>query len=106
MSSSPKSKSEQLSEISFQFLQNDSLHLDALTRLVKEDSIPAGSILYYRDDEGTFGHGTISIKGDNRIDLSKDSSFVFFGFDSENDKIRQTVFYAETCGTNWFVVPN
>ena len=104
MSSSNKSKSEQLSEISFQFLQNDSLNLESLSGLVEKDVLPEGAILYYKDEEGSFGHGTIKTKGSNRKDLSKDSSFAFFGFDSDNDRIRQTVFYADTCGTSWFVV--
>jgi hypothetical protein len=103
MENSSKSKMEQFSEISFQFLQNDCLPIDELKEYIKGGNLSEKAVLYFKDDQGMFGHGKVDAE-ESRLDVAKDSDFSFFGFKSDNITINETVFYTETYGTNWFVI--
>ena len=97
-----KNKKDQLSELSFKFLKMESIKFKDLTaKLDKEEGFKPNTMLYYQDDCGEYHRANVT---GCREDVSIDSSFTFFGFDSADPEVSTSVFYKDTYGESWFVV--
>ena len=103
MDISNKSKTEQLSEISFKYLKNKALSWEQFRSglLENEESYPKNTALYYKAADNTFHRSFIT---GGRRDEALDGNFTFLGFTSVHGEIDGISFLKDSYGESWFVV--